>query len=144
MPVKKGYFEMAELLMRHGASVPALLKWAQFYYFETYAHAEWIMARGMDANVKSWQHVTLLHDMAQKGYLDKAELLLRYGAKTDVIDEAYQSTPLGLAARWGQTEMVRLLLERGADRELAGADWARPMAWAKSRGYGDIVRLLGG
>jgi len=142
IPIKKGYYEMAELLMGYGAKVPSLLKWTQFYYFETYAHAEWIMARGMDPNVMSWQRVSLLHDMAQKGYLDKAELLLRYGAKMDVIDEAYESTPLGLAARWGQTEMVRFLLDRGADHELAGADWARPMAWAERKGHGEVVELL--
>ena len=141
-PVKDGYFEMAELLISYGARVPELLKWAQFYYFETYAHAEWIMAHGMDANVMSWQQVTLLHDMAQKGYLDKAELLLRHGAGIDPIDEAYQSTPLGLAARWGWTDMVRLLLEKGADPTLGGAPWATPLAWAECKGHGEAAALL--
>jgi len=141
-PVKDGYFEMAELLISFGARVPELLKWAQFYYFETYAHAEWIMAHGMDANVMSWQKVTLLHDMAQKGYLDKAELLLRNGARIDPIDEAYQSTPLGLAARWGRTEMVRFLLEKGADPGLAGATWATPLVWAERGGHSAVAALL--
>ncbi|OCX51808.1 hypothetical protein BEL04_17505 [Mucilaginibacter sp. PPCGB 2223] len=141
-PVKLGNFEMAELLMAYGATVPNLLKWAQFYYFETYAHAEWIMARGMNPNTMSWQRVTILHDMAQKGYLDKAKLLIRHGAELDSIDEAYRSTPLGLASRWGQREMVSYLLEQGADPQKAGAHWATPLAWAESKGHYEIAELL--
>jgi len=141
-PVKSGNFKLAELLMSHGATVPELLKWAQFYYFETYDHAEWIMAHGMSPDTKSWQQVTLLHDMAQKGFMDKAKLLLRYGAGVNAIDEAYRSTPLGLAARWGHIEMVRLLLDHGADPRLAGADWATPLAWAQSKGHRDVIALL--
>jgi ankyrin repeat protein len=142
MPVKKGFYEMADLLIRYGARVPRILKWTQFYYFETYAHAEFILARGMDPNVMSWQHVTLLHDLAQKGLLDKAELLLRYGAELDPVDEQYQSTPLGLAARWGQAEMVRFLLEKGADPHKAGAPWATPLRWAERKGHPAVISLL--
>lgn len=141
-PVKDGHFELIDLLMDHGARVPAILKWGPNYYFETYAHAEYIMARGMDANTMSWQHVTLLHDMAQRGFLNKAELLLRYGAELNPIDEAYQSTPLGMAARWGRTELVESLLKKGADPNLAGAPWATPLAWAQCRGHEEIVALL--
>lgn len=142
LPVKKGNFKMAQLLLDNGARVPDLLKWAQFYYFETYEYAEWIMARGMNPNTMSWQHVTLLHDMAQKGYVDKAKLLLRYGADVNAVDEAYQSTPIGMAARWGHLPMVELLLNHGADPKKAGADWAIPSVWAQSKGHKLIARLL--
>lgn len=74
-------------------------------WIERYDAAAYLMEKGMNPNVMSWQRVTLLHDMAQKGLMDKAALLIRYGA-INVVDEAYQSTPLGLAARWGQREMV--------------------------------------
>ncbi len=37
------------------------------------------------------------------------------------MDDEYQSTPLGYAAHFGKLEMVALLLERGADRDSAGA-----------------------
>jgi ankyrin repeat protein len=59
--------------------------------------------------------------MAQKGFIDKARLLLEHGAFIDPVEEEYQSTPLGMAARWGHADMVRLLLDYGADRQLAGA-----------------------
>jgi ankyrin repeat protein len=142
MPVKENHRNMIELLMSYGAKVPDILKWAQFYYFERYDAAEFIMEKGMNPNVMSWQHVTILHDMAQKGFIDKAELLIRYGAGLNLIDEAYQSTPLGLAARWGRGEMVKYLLKQGADPNKAGASWATPLAWAKKRGHIEIEETL--
>ena len=139
----KGYdLRMIDLLMRYGARVPSLLKWAQFYYFERLDTARYLMQKGMDPNTMSYQHVTLLHDMAQKGYVDKAELLIEYGAHLDAIDEAYQSTPLGLAARWGNIEMVEYLIARGADVSRSGASWATPLAWARSRGNEEVVEVL--
>ncbi len=96
----------------------------------------------MNPDTMSWQHVTILHDMAQKGFIDKAELLIRYGAGLNLVDEAYQSTPLGLAARWGQTEMVQFLLSKGADPNKAGASRATPLAWARKKGHVEIEEIL--
>jgi ankyrin repeat protein len=96
----------------------------------------------MDPNTKSWQEVTLLHDMAQKGNIPKAELLLKYGADLQAIDDEYSSTPLGMAARWGHIEMVELLLKQGADPNRAGASWATPLAWARKKGHNEIEALL--
>lgn len=140
--VKENNREMIDLLMSYGAKVPKLLKWAQFYYFERLDAATYIMEKGMDPNTMSWQRVTILHDMAQKGFIDKAELLIKHGADLNPIDEAYQSTPLGLAARWGNIEMVEILLEKGADPSVAGAEWATPMAWAKAKNHRNIEAML--
>ena len=52
---------------------------------------------------------TILHDMAQNGNIEKAELLLKYGAKINSVDQEYQSTPLGMSVRWGHVEMVNYL-----------------------------------
>src|SRR5215212_8088772 len=87
MPAKDNHREMIELLMSYGAKVPDILKWTQFYYFERFDAAEYILQKGMNPNVMSWQRVTILHDMAQKGFLDKAELLIKYGADLNLIDD---------------------------------------------------------
>jgi uncharacterized protein len=118
------------------------LKWAQFYYFEQYETAAFLMEHGMNPNVMSWHHVRLLHDMAQKGSIQKAELLIKYGADIDHIEEEYQSTPLGLAARWGQAAMVEFLLRKGADPKKSGASWSTPLAWARNRGHADVEEML--
>lgn len=139
---KENNREMIDLLMSYGAKVPSILKWTQFYYFERLDGATYMMEKGMNPNTMSWQHVTLLHDMAQKGFMDKAELLIKYGADVNLLDEAYQSTPLGLAARWGHDETVKYLLEQGADPNKAGASWSTPLAWAKKKGFADIEEIL--
>ena len=87
---------------------------------------------------------TLLHEMARKGALANARRLLDHGADVDAIDDEFRSTPLGFAVRWGQRDMVRLLLDRGADRQLAGADWAVPAVWARRKGHAAIAADLGG
>ncbi len=42
--------------------------------------------------------------MAQSGDIAKACVLLGRGADINAIDDEYRTTPLGLAARWGQRE----------------------------------------
>lgn len=133
---------MADLLLSYGARVPNILKWTQFYYFERLDGAAYMMEKGMNPNTMSWQRVSILHDMAQKGEIAKAKLLIEYGAELNPIDEAYQSTPLGMAARWGQLDMVKYLLEQGADQKKAGAAWATPLAWATQKGHNEIIMLL--
>lgn len=142
MPAHDNNIELLELLMSHGARVPLNSKWGRFYYFNHYEAAAFLLNHGMDPNHHTWHHVTLLHDMAQSGDLKKATLLLDHGADLNTIEEEYLSTPLGLAARWGHTEMVELLLGHGADPQEAGADWAKPLAWARAKGHGDIIEVL--
>lgn len=137
-PANSGHREMLELLMQHGASVPNVTKWGRAYYFKNYDIAEFLLDNGMNPNHLSWQRVTLLHDMAHEGDVFKARLLLDHGADINPIDDEYQSTPLGLAARWGNRDMVRFLIERGADPNKAGAEWATPLAWARKKGHSDI------
>ena len=103
-----------------------------------------------DPSVPSRRGTTLLHEVAaSRGGLTAGDrtayttLLLDRGARLDVRDDVLQSTPLGWACRWGRPEMVKLLLERGADPVEADAPpWARPAAWARKADQGDVVLLL--
>jgi ankyrin repeat protein len=136
--------DVIDLLMRLGARVPKVSKWAPEYYFKHYDTAAFLLARGMDPNHMNWHRFTLLHHMAAVGDLAKARLLLDYGADINAIDDEYRSTPLGVAARRGQRALVELLLERGADPTTAGAPWAVPVRWAERKGHADIASLLNG
>lgn len=137
-PARDGKREMLALLIRYGARVPDVTKWGRYYYFKHYEIAAFLLHHGMNPNHMNWQHVTLLHDMAQEGDVEKASLLLDYGAAMNSVDEEYRSTPLGFAARWGHKEMVAMLLERGADPNKSGAPWSTPLAWAQVKGHSHI------
>lgn len=130
------------MLLRLGARVPAVSKWAPNYYFKHEATAAFLLDNGMDPNHMNWHRSTLLHHMAAAGELGKAKLLLAHGADIDAVDDEYRSTPLGVAARFGQQAMVELLIQQGADQSLAGAAWAAPLAWAERRGHEQIAVLL--
>jgi uncharacterized protein len=134
--------KMIDLLINYGAKVPVILKWTQKYYFEHNEGAVYMMEKGMNPNTMSWHKVSILHDMAQKGNIKKAELLINYGTDINLVDEEYQSTPLGMAARWGQIEMVDYLITKGADRNKSGALWSTPLKWATKKGHSEIEKLL--
>jgi hypothetical protein len=133
---------MIELLMRLGARVPDVSKWAPYYYFKHEKTAAFLLDRGMNPNHMNWHRFTLLHHMSATGEIGKARLLLDHGADVDAVDDEYRSTPLGVAARFGQRDAVALLLERGADPAASGAAWSTPLAWARRRGHEGIVSLL--
>lgn len=141
-PANRRFRQMLELLLRLGARVPDIAKWGRAYYFKHYDIAAFLLERGMSPNHMNWQRTTLLHDMAWEGDVRKSVLLLDHGADIDAVDDEFRSTPLGIAARWGRREIVRLLLDRGADPNRAGASWATPLAWAVKKGHSDIAAML--
>ncbi|CAN0435037.1 unnamed protein product [Ectocarpus sp. 12 AP-2014] len=59
-----------------------------------------------------------LHAAAGKVHLDIAGDLLENGASITARDTSCDRTPLNTAAREGQTEMVQLLLLKGADKDV--------------------------
>ena len=142
VPANHNDLDLVKFLLNAGAKVPEILKWTQAYYFKHFEIAEILMQNGMNPNTMSWQHVTILHDMAQKGNIPKAELLLKFGADINPVNEEYQSTPLGMAARWGHTAMVEFLIRNGADINKAGAEWAMPLSWARKKNHQQIEKML--
>jgi ankyrin repeat protein len=93
---------------------------------------------------------TMLHEVAALGEHVTAEegsafatMLLDAGARVDVRDDLLKSTPLAWACRWGRTEVVKLLLKRGADPVEAKAEsWATPRAWAEKMGHDAVLAVL--
>jgi ankyrin repeat protein len=141
-PANSGDIELIAMLMRLGARVPLVSKWAPYYYFKHETTAAFLLENGMDPNHMNWHRFTLLHHMSAEGELAKAKLLVKHGADIDAIDEEYRSTPLGVAARRGQRTLVSFLLERGADPSIAGAAWATPLAWAQKYRHDDVAKML--
>jgi ankyrin repeat protein len=76
---------------------------------------------------------------AELTHVQVAAILLDHGAQIDALTES-QSTPLAIAARSGEPEIVALLLARGADPN--GKREEHPMVEAAESGHVEIVRLL--
>ena len=114
-----------------------------------------LLEAGMTPNDPNWMRVTPLHLLAlgatshgtdgeeYRPHPKMMALFIEHGADLEAIDEEYQTTPLGWAARWGRSEAVELLLERGAKVEPQGVpDWAQPIVWAEKKGHAEIAEIL--
>ena len=76
--------------------------------------------------------------------MESAAIFIDHGADLHARDEEICSTPLGWAAKFGQTPMVEFLLRRGAKPNLPDdPPWATPLAWATRRGHHEIVTADG-
>ncbi|KAL7821824.1 ankyrin repeat-containing domain protein [Trichoderma gracile] len=62
-----------------------------------------------------------LHNAAERGHIRIVELLLRWDATVDPLDDS-NTTPLALAAEAGETDIVRLLLQYDANALLRTSD----------------------
>src|SRR5215831_853724 len=74
---------------------------------------------------------------------EEAAALVERGAPVDGIS-LYGSSPLYAAAVQGEAEIVRILLDAGADpnRESAGESEGTPLCAAASWGHAEVVRLM--
>ena len=144
MGVMAGHEDMLRLMLARGLRVPPVVTICQTYLWSNLELARLLLEHGMDANLPNWQQVTPLHHIASKGQIEAARLFLEFGANPGAIDEEYRSTPLGWAARAGQTEFVRFALSSGFPARAGTPGWAQPSAWAERRGHDHIVSLLAG
>jgi uncharacterized protein len=88
---------------------------------------EQLIARGADVNKPDW---TPLHYAASAGHTAVLTLLLAHYAYIDA-ESPNGSTPLMMAARYGSSEAVKVLLQAGADPRLKNANGlsALDFAW---------------
>jgi uncharacterized protein len=81
---------------------------------------------------------------AQRGDVGAISRLLARGARPEERTPYDGETALTAAARWGQADSVRLLLEKGADPTFPNAAGSRAVVLASQGGHADVVRLLAG
>src|SRR5690242_21733738 len=74
---------------------------------------------------------------AAAGELDTVTLLLDLGLDVGEVDPITQETPLLCAIRNSRREVIRLLLERGADPDQAGESGETPLQRAINTSIGD-------
>jgi ankyrin repeat protein len=102
--------------------------------------AKALIARNADVNKTGW---TPLHYAATGGHVAIIELLLENHAYIDA-ESPNATTPLMMAAQYGSTPAVRLLLESGADPGLKNQLGLSAMDFAQRASRPDAVQLIAG
>ncbi|RBR13502.1 uncharacterized protein FIESC28_08130 [Fusarium coffeatum] len=88
-------------------------------------------------------HESGLHMLAKKGFYKMANCLINHGADIHA-ENSYKVQPLQLAFKGKSTELVKLLLEKGARVEHLDSDGYLPLHWAsRYGGHAVISQLLG-
>jgi ankyrin repeat protein len=69
-------------------------------------------------------------------------MLLDAGAEINAVDAGEHFTALMMAAAEGNAEVVKVLLDRGAKKDMVDSDGDAAIDFARRSGHGEIVALL--
>ena len=113
---ERGYVEVMKLLIENGANVDYV----------------------GDTDTPGYEIESALHKVAHNSQYEAAVLLIERGASVncDISDQ----TPLLIAARRGNTRLVKLLLDSGAD--MCSSKYSSPLILACREGHTECAQLL--
>ena len=105
-----------------------------------------LLAAGADLRDTNRYGGTALIPAAHRGHIEAVKLLIATKIDKDHVNN-YGWTALMEAVVLGEggpahTEVVRLLVQAGADASIADRDGVTPLEHAKKRGYAEMVRIL--
>jgi ankyrin repeat protein len=126
-----GHLDVIKLLLDHGADLSAKKR-------------DGATAPTLTGNkdvLALFKNVAALVTAAAGGDVNTVKALLDSGTPVNGLDQAGESA-LHAACWSGKTEVVKLLLNRGADPEIKKADGASPVNLATGQKHDDIVVLL--
>lgn len=103
---------------------------------------EFLLGQGADINAMDSDGQTALMYATRRSSAPTVKFLLANGAGVNFQSKKSKFTALIIAASGGNVEIVRLLLEYGADTSLAEGDGDTPLARARQYGHSDIAALL--
>jgi ankyrin repeat protein len=83
-----------------------------------------------------------IHTAARAGNVGEVKRQLAWGVNPNSRTFWYLETPLILAATYGRTEIVKLLLEKGADVNLGNEGSETPLHYAARHGHIKVMEIL--
>ena len=147
----KRQFRIANLLYRHGATVDVHGDFSCTPLFAASRSGQvdtmrWLLDHGADADARGYNRHTPLVYAADAMDFEAVQVLLEYNA--DINSQGSDGdTPLSLVLAYGigkekVVDMVRRLLEHGADPNICTNNHTTPLHKASSRGLLEAARLL--
>ena len=103
---------------------------------------EFLIAHGANVNARDGDGQTALMYAAKRSFNETAALLLKSGAEVNVQSRKKGITALILAAGWGNEELVRTLLEHGADPTITDNFGRTAKYYAEKMGGTVVASLL--
>ena len=101
-----------------------------------------LLQQGANVNILDESNRSPLHRAAEGGLIDIADLLLKHDATDVDLPDFSGNSALSIASYNGQMEIVRLLLQRGADVNLRNGSGTSSFHQAAKNGHLDIARYL--
>jgi len=136
--VAKGHLRIARLLLTHGADINHIVEAFDITALmlaaveRSHSRVDFLLKAGADANVRSSRGDTALHKAVMGGAV--------FVTKVDTA-----SSKMNLTQDTGETiEIVKRLLNAGADPSLRDSQRKTPLDWAKTLGLGEVVEVMEG
>jgi hypothetical protein len=103
---------------------------------------DYLLAHGVDVNTRAQNGESPLGAAAAAGQMEVARLLIIRGARLDDRTLITLNTPLIEAAQMNRTEMVKLLLEHGANFNARDVMDRTALDWARENGNPEMADLI--
>jgi ankyrin len=142
--IRKGESALVESLLRHGA-MPNDFLTSGATPLDVAASAgasevvRVLLDNGADPNISGRTGTSPLEDASLKGFESIAGMLLDHGALVNRLNTGSGTTALYAAASFGKSQVVKLLLERGANPNLCGSNRKSPYQAAVENGYSAVA-----
>ncbi|KAK9891834.1 hypothetical protein WA026_016633 [Henosepilachna vigintioctopunctata] len=142
-----GHLDIVRLLVAHGADVNAQSTTGNtpLMYGCAGGHTEvvqFLLEHGANVEDHNENGHTPLMEAASAGHVGLAKILLMHGAGINTHSNEFKESALTLACYKGHLDMVRFLLEAGADQEHKTDEMHTALMEASMDGHVEVARLL--
>ncbi|KAA3681374.1 ankyrin repeat domain-containing protein 17 [Paragonimus westermani] len=142
-----GYTDIVRLLLEYGAAVDqeSSTRNTALHYAATAGHLDCVrllLQYNAPMEVQNETGHTPLMEATSNGHIDVARCLIEHGCDINTHSTEFKESALTLASYKGHAEMVRFLLEAGADHEHRTDEMHTALMEAAMEGHVEVARLL--